>query len=292
VRKQILAICSTLNRPRRDAFTLIELLVVIAIIAILASLLLPALSLAKAKANNVKCMSNLRQMGIALTMYVQDFGAYPVSGDASHVIPQFMLASWRRKLREYASEPVLSRDVGLVSVVAYKKTGIFRCPSVRTNRWDAQNYPGIVNSYSYEGDYYAEHYGYNQDQWTSRQGLGYDYLAENHTPQPVREGEVKVPSDMIALGDGLFAGQEGGKRYIERSPIIGRDSWGHGRGSSGDTRISRQRHSNKANMVFCDGHVEALKMDALFKSTSPRDLRRWSRDNEYRPLNSVPTGEF
>lgn len=74
------------SRASHAGFTLIELLVVIAVIAILAALLLPVLATSKAAAQSAACKSNLRQLGMALNMYVDDYGKYPGNGPVNQTI--------------------------------------------------------------------------------------------------------------------------------------------------------------------------------------------------------------
>ncbi len=99
------------SRVMARGFTLIELLVVIAIIGILAALLLPALSAAREKARSVSCLSNMKQWGIALNMYCDDWNDYlPYNGITSagnDICSGFNLGAWFNVLSPYVGVPAL-----------------------------------------------------------------------------------------------------------------------------------------------------------------------------------------
>jgi len=180
------------RKPQRTrhstGFTLIELLVVLAIIAVLAALLLPALTSAKKAAVFTKCKSNLRQLGIATTMYVSDFSAYPTTYGPY----------WADLLQPYASgRPGGTSDTD----------PLFRCPS-----------PAHGDNYSYNDTGTAALYPWGL-RYRGDLGLGGLMLREdNITRTPLREAQVLVPSDMIAFGD---SGARPKRTYISiRDPRI------------------------------------------------------------------------
>src|SRR5262249_34889861 len=131
------ALMKTRRCPRRSAhpaivgFTLIELLVVIAIIAILASMLLPALSKAKAKANQTMCLSNLRQLGLGMTLYLDNNGGvFP--GCASRNTYGFHVEDWIYWRLNKPNYPVQSSLIA--SYLGGINSNLFRCSLDRLDK--------------------------------------------------------------------------------------------------------------------------------------------------------------
>lgn len=208
------------------AFTLTELLVTVSVISILAGLLLPALSGSKASSQRTQCASNLRQLGIAACLYVDDnLDSYPI---AQYFDVQNGIAyCW--DLTTIESSP----DIVIPGLLWQGRTSlpIQQCPSfVGAANWLTDPYTGYNYNTSYIGHGQGE-----------------------SIPAPAKCADVYHPGKTVLFGDGQYAG--GADKFMRAPwPNPGDASFvGRWSGTQGF------RHQNLSNALFCDGHAEPLR---------------------------------
>ncbi|HAI13157.1 MAG TPA: hypothetical protein DCM28_15725 [Phycisphaerales bacterium] len=114
---------------RLDGFTLIELLVVISIIALLVSILLPALGSARKSARQIKCANNMKQMGVFFEIYATDFGRYPYANSQNHPerVSTFDPFCWFKDILDVMPDGSKTDDSELINKAA-GELGIWNCP--------------------------------------------------------------------------------------------------------------------------------------------------------------------
>ncbi len=261
----------------RVGFTLIELLVVIAIIAILAAMLLPALNSAKQSAQLAKCVSNLRQIGLGTTLYVADNAAYP--GGFIQDGPGWDPTDWLPALGPY--------------IPAVWDTGVYHCPGAPNRPLGGSltiSFRGTFMGYGGTPDYGMNCQG--TDAVTPR-GLAGDF-PEPPTPLPgaipaIRESDIRAASDLIAFGDVALEDLAAVPARPGDPPFM-RNLAGHfnfpeyQKDAKTPQRLAglsleSNRHHGLFNVVFCDAHVESLKIPKLF-GTTVDVTQRWNRDHD------------
>lgn len=248
-------------RPRKPAFSLVELLVVIGTVGVLASLILVALNQGKRKAQQARCASNVRQLGVALCGFVADNHAYPLTANAGAGSSQYPEHQkwWLNTLQRAGLGPESTKSKG---------SSVFVCPAAYP--------PPLLPSPAVYLFYGYNHSGLSWKTDTNSMGLGGQlvWMHRTLTAPPVKEAEVASPSDMMAIGDGFTGG---------KGPVLdGVNLWRVPDllDETEKTRRSYARHQGKANVVFCDGHVEAPTLKFLFEDESDDALVRWNRDHQ------------
>jgi prepilin-type N-terminal cleavage/methylation domain-containing protein len=253
--------------PVQSAFTLVELLVVIAIIAVLAGLMLPALSRAKARAQGIQCVSNLRQLGLAHFMYVNDHG---------HTIPYRLDDNlWMRSLMKLYAQV---DKVRLCPTAPYSR----RFPAGSANTawvWPLSNEVNpATGEPRWSGSYALNGWMYHGD-WT----------VQDRRPPTAnafrKEGDIRSPSTTPVLADGSWVDawpREADRPSRDLRLGVTAETAGtiavltiarHGSGLAGLPRNlpPGQRLPGAIQLSFADGHAGLVPLEQLWTLTWHRE---------------------
>ena len=236
----------TISRRAAIAFTLIELLVVIAIIAILAALLLPALAKARAKASQVRCLNNIKQLDLGLQIYVGDYlDNFP--GCASRNTFGYEVDDWIYWRQSAMSPPVTKSPI--VAGTAVANSNLFRCPMDRddTER-NAENTDG-------QGLYLFSYSLTSIDSGNVNHGMTLTKDKTSGAVRPFKMTQVKNPAMKIVIMEEQATHQPQ-EAYDPKVNVINDGRYAPNAGNTGDAPTIR--HSKKCDVGFTDGHVIAV----------------------------------
>jgi prepilin-type N-terminal cleavage/methylation domain-containing protein/prepilin-type processing-associated H-X9-DG protein len=227
---------SVSNSRNRQAFTLIELLVVIAIIAILAAILFPVFAQAREKARQVSCLSNLKQLGLAWMLYVQDYDEEACP--CYYYTPDGVSGQYEWDF----SQPTYGTYIpGLLS--NYEKSGpIHQCPD-----WSGYDIGYPYDGYAYNTSYIGSDVPYD--------GVCYDNV--NNCAPPATLAQIQSPASTALFSEGAFYNTDAGY------PPVGPWAENQLRSPSDENYAFagfvdfRHVGANMANVCWADGHAKA-----------------------------------
>ena len=275
-----------LFRYVQRGFTLIELLVVISIIALLVSILMPALQKAREQANRVVCSSNLRQLGIATTMYVSESGGWlPVYGE------------WRDLPYPacYAhSDPFIGASSGMPTVSDWKSADCFGTPMsalIKTDCLDDISY--FIQACPTSRKKVLLSYGYNSANLGS---ASTPYGDRKHGQEWIKSSQIKLPSETGMYCDGTTAGnlskfpRKGSYSIPYWEPMFWPDfDAGNSRFFSDPFNFLKMQiighdRGKDVNIAFVDGHVESVPIAQCHgKYQHDYDVYIWKRNKSWHP---------
>ena len=226
---------------KKAGFTLVELLVVISIISMLMAILLPALSSARQMAKGVSCMSNLRQMSLAVQMYTNESdGYYP----PAWVIYDGYSITWCG--RYYKEDGVKYIDVTNGPLWPYlQEKEIMRCGTFSISHPQVKfTGSGEISGYGIDCQYVAG------DPAVDLNDGAYGMTSY---ARPARVGQIRRPGETI-----LFADCARVKKGIHGEELFIYPLYKHNT-TEKNYATFHFRHRGKANAAFCDGHADTVK---------------------------------